>query len=555
MANDSQAARQFDYGRDHGPPFSRGESATEAQESAEFRRDSPQPEARATPNGSAVEVSKGLKRKRGSNVHENQANGEISAYETNGTARTPQLELDTTRSDEPDSPTIEEIQALTTLSIGTSTGQQPEKIADMQPETTILTIDKPSVSLTHTLWSPTESSVLLTSGESVLRFYLVSNSRGDTGAARAEESSIPAPNGTHDITHSIAAPAFHEPVIGTEGLSVTDVCWTDPGEVVLAAKEAFTNDKGETLEVGKLISVTGGGPTVRVLSSSVGSVFALRWNPSSKLLLCISTTGGGGGGYVRVWRLPDTEPVSTTHIDHNILDAAWMTDSTFVVCGHDILLAFELDGNNITPLKSHDVPMRWEKVRHDPVCRIIACASTEDGRLGLLLPDADEVQISDPMEPVVGFDFQPIPNPASHVPDDPRLLAVSDTLGFITVWDAKRPFNKIHRVNMNGRPALSMAFSPDGYLFAAAGLDLVVVWQTDTANLPRATWKPKGDEWVDFTDEGEGRLEHSLSWDVDGKKLAYSLGNKVNFFSGLSRFACIWKSLTPSQIAVINFNR
>lgn len=300
---------------------------------------------------------------------------------------------------------------------------------------------------------------------------------------------------------------------------------------MLATKEQIANDKGETLPVEKLISVTGGGSIVRVLSSSVGSVFALRWNPSSNLLLCISSVTGGG--YVRVWRLPDTEPVGTEPISHTILDGAWTADSTFVVCGHDTLLNFDIDGNNLTPRKSHGVPMKWEKVRYDPICRIIACASVEDGRLGLLLPDADDLQISEPLEPIIGFDFQPIPNPASHMPDDSRLLAVSDNQGFITVWDAKRPFKIIHRMTMDGTSAYNIAFSPDGYLFAAAGLGMVRVWQTDTGEFPKmnlkATWKPKDNEWI--TEGEEEQSDCNLSWDLDGKKLAYSIGNKVSHSS------------------------
>ena len=174
----------------------------------------------------------------------------------------------------------------------------------------------------------------------------------------------------------------------------------------------------------------------------------------------------------------------------------------------------------------------WEKVRYDPICDIVACASLEQNEIGLYSKgsiDFTTQSVAD--NPITALEFQPIINPLSHSDDSPRLLATAHETGLVQIWDAKRPWQLLHRLPMGGDPAMTLSFSPDGFLLAAAGLATVLIWNPEVGGLPKAFWKADLDKdpWdTSVAADREEELDHSLGWDADGKKLAFSLANQVS---------------------------
>jgi WD40 repeat protein len=110
----------------------------------------------------------------------------------------------------------------------------------------------------------------------------------------------------------------------------------------------------------------------------------------------------------------------------------------------------------------------------------------------------------------------------------------------------------LHKFEL-GSPILALAFSPDGFFIAAASFGKLMIWNAEDGGLPRAWWTAKnamdqrrgtanaikqdpGHEdpaWIEASTNGgewpdEQVADLSLSWDADGKKLAYGVGRHVS---------------------------
>lgn len=405
---------------------------------------------------------------------------------------------------------------VTTLSLGESSMLQTEKLADLGPQTTFLRINEPGATVVHTEWSPTEPQLLLTAGESLLRIYHI-------------------PNSTPAQLEAPSQPVSRDLDIGLNHPTVTAVAWTLPGEAVIGTLEDMTADSGEKMTKGKLYHLSEGGLQTRLVTAVLGSVFSLRYNASANLLLSVCSTDVNSR--ICVWREIKQEPLYSAQTEHPVFAAAWMSDSTFVVAGYGILEVYEITAENkLVVKKAFSTGTNWENLRYDPVCGIIACSSSSHGahpQLGLILPDDTEIRTHSfaQGEDITGLEFQPIANPASHDAESPRLLATSSDSGFWTVqfWNAKKPFENVQRFSSGS--VIEIAFSPDGYLLAAAGTDTVTFWDPE-AGISKAKWKPADNDeqkWdTTLPDARDTELDHLLRWDADGKKLAYKLGNQVS---------------------------
>ena len=84
---------------------------------------------------------------------------------------------------------------------------------------------------------------------------------------------------------------------------------------------------------------------------------------------------------------------------------------------------------------------------------------------------------------------------------------------------------------------MAISFTPDGDLVAAANWGRILIWNAETGGMPKASWNGDQGRWQSLANgvdqdsgigEEEDGLTHSLSWDADGRKLAYGLGSQVN---------------------------
>ena len=408
-----------------------------------------------------------------------------------------------------ESPAVEELPLLSTLSIGRSTGVQSEKTQEFPIQSAILKIDDPGVTVLHTMWSPTDPPRLLTAGRSLLRLYAVPSTL-------PSDSIIP--QFTFDGAKSVA-----------DSATITSLCWASLGNIVAATFDDRSLENESGMPGGNVHLVSYLGEETRLISSLPEIVFALRWNSSSKMLLGISSNDVRG--CIWLWDTAKVEIICSEYTDQPITDAIWLNETVFAVCGHEFLQIYEYD-ERLLHCKKHSTATRWEKLRYDPASGHIACLSLEENVFGIATPESVEIKSSPPQSNnLTALEFQPVPDRSTYNSDSPRILATAYDNGTIQLWDAKRPFESIRRLNMDV-PVMAMAFSPDGSLLAGAGDDTVMLWNAEVGGLPKAIWRGAEGQWPSHIEEAEeeeaGEGDHILAWDFEGKKLAFMFANHVN---------------------------
>lgn len=520
QAEAGNGQHRYNFGRDHGRPYSvpngtlltldKGIPAHELAEAANSGIQDPPP--RKVPGKKKKGKVNGID----SRMH-HQVNGDAMDVDQNGSTHVTnsvRAESEAVAS-EADSPTVAEI-PISTLSIGQSTEIQTEVVADLAPDAIFSSsIKDPDKLVTQTLWGPPETPAFVTAGKSLLRFHIITKEPG--------------------VDLPVVSTALNA-YMPQSNYAVTSLCWKSDGEVIVSAQEETTNDLGEALKKDKLFKLINGGSGCQHISSEAGLVTTLRWNESKQLLLAISSDGQQGS--IKIWKTPGEEDVPTwsSFTENAIYEAIWISDSTFVVCGINMLQIYEI---NETPTVKHslETSVTWEKVKYEPTSNILATMGV-NGQifyLGILnLAEPTNFQVHEYPDPyLTDIDFRSIRKTGetadlSNAPDEsnPIQLATCAASGVVRVWDANQPFHCLKRLpTTDESQANNIAFSPDGSLLAAAGPDSVTVWDIDKRDRPLATWRAQDtpDNNWDATVDGD----FSLGWNPDGTNLSIALGNQI----------------------------
>ncbi|MBE7180602.1 MAG: hypothetical protein INR71_05210 [Terriglobus roseus] len=431
------------------------------------------------------------------------------------------------------SPVVDESPVLpqSTADIGDEKHTQSERVQQIAPD--VATFDvRPSVSpggpgtasIEHAAFAPSETSAnaLLLAGSNLARIYVVPSS--STADANFSQNSInidfQAPN-----LLSIHVLAF---------------AWTpDCGTAVMALWETYTNEQGEKMSLGNLVRLSPGSGselfTKESLDKTIRDVVALKWNKASRSLLCLSITDKTS--WLRVWQASSEKgqplnalpPKKVPH--QRYFDAEWIGDSRFVVCGEDATSTYEITpSSEVTAVEIVPTPgVQWHLVRFDPLTQLAALVSKDTPDIAIYqaasASDAPTSAATDATSPAsvahprlsthrlaanaTDLAFHPVPNRASLAPTDARLLAAAHENGQVVVFDARAPWRVVAQLALGmGRAAEACAWSPDGFLLAAAGAGRVVVWGKEDiaerekgagavgeAPLPRAVWVAQGAAW------------------------------------------------------------
>ena len=417
--------------------------------------------------------------------------------------------------DAPASPTPDE-QLTLTLTNGESRGVQSDKVAELGPQTSILTVpDRTHVE--HTAWNPKDPTILAVGGEALCRLWYISRTAGFGD------------NPNHKSYVDILDPSY--------GSLVTTMAWSPSGEVLAVATR---DDSSEYLGAVCLWSKTG--KALDELPAAQDMVLTLRWSPSGNQLLGI-TSSGAGASSLTLWDIQSSQATLPRQLPKVVTDAAWTSNNQLTICGHDIIASSLLENGRILTLhhRPEAAALRaWTHIRYDSRTHTTALAAEDSGVLGLI-DSSDTLRIITAHEDqITALAYQPVINLSAYPASAPRLVATSSLDGTIKIWDAKRPFTVVHTLPLGySTPAMAMSFTPDGYLVAAANGNRVLIWNAEAGGVPKASWKgllgklPNGSltngDGIDesMIEDGFGEPNPSLSWDAEGGKLAMGVGSQV----------------------------
>lgn len=410
------------------------------------------------------------------------------------------------------------------LTNGPSVGVQSDKVADLGPETSVLTV--PQRNVLHTAWSPTDPLLLAAAGDALCRIWTLPKS----------SDAPPNPNCQYvDILEQ-----------GDES-SVTAMSWSPDGEILaLATRSDDTDQAGEVSLWSKH------GKSRDNLTATQDMLIAFRWNPAGTHLLGI-TSSGTGSSALTVWDIQSSQAIPAFPLDQVATDAAWYDNHKFLVCGHSLVAECFVDPHNNLSFQKHPVPesdhnRNWTYARYDPATQTAAIAAEDSATLAVLSLHGQYLTTTAHDAEITDVAFEPVLNPPLHLPASPRRLATSSLDGNISIWDTFT-LSMLHSLRFgHSSPPMAIRFTPDGHLLAAANGNRVLYWIAATGGMPKAAWH--GDptptlSGTGFGNRGEDRnggvfmdgdsgigeedeaATHSLSWDVDGRRLAYGLGSQV----------------------------
>ena len=407
-------------------------------------------------------------------------------------------------------------QLVLTLTNGESRGVQSEKVAELGPHTSILTVpDKTHVE--HTAWNPKDPTILAVGGEALCRLWNI------TRTATSGD------NPNHKSYVDLFDPS--------RASLVTTMAWSPSGKVLAVATR---DDSSDWVGAVSLWSKTG--KALDELPAAQNMVLTLRWSPMGNHLLGI-TSSGADSSSLALWDIRSSQAMPPYPLPNVVTDAAWISDNQVTICGHGIIASSLLEDGKIPAMRSRigdSAVQLWTHIRYDARTHTIALAAEESGVLGLI-DSSDTLRITTAHEAeITALAYQPVTNHSAYPAGAPRLVATSSMDGTIKIWDAKRPFTVVHTLSLGySTPAMAMSFTPDGYLVAAANGNRVLIWNAEAGGVPKASWKgllgklPNGSltngDGVDesMAEDGLGEPNPALSWDADGGKLALGVGSQV----------------------------
>jgi WD40 repeat protein len=397
-----------------------------------------------------------------------------------------------------------------TLLTGQSIGVQivAAKAADLAPDTTVVDVPGPD-NVTATQWRPNDPLTLAASGDTFCGLWKLSGQR------------------------SSVSPAFEKVV---EDSYVTAVDWDPTGQMLAVA--VYRNHYGTVTTYNTDGTVAFSLPDTPVLVS------ALRWADRGPYMAIVLSDGQQSS--FTLWDndlTPETYSVPEA-VDGPIYDITWTDNGNIYACGDGSVYQCMVDDNIYVSRRwtSEDPGEAWTVVktaswRGSPVAAV-ASSSTPD----IWIPTHDIMVRSAHHAEITTLEFHPRSSSAAQPEKGaPLRLATSSMDDTVKLWHVNPDTKDVHCVHRlflgPSCPALVSKFSPDGYAIAAASQSKLFIWHAERGGTPLATWEVPADDNVKDeanlnrsprSDRSDGMvLDRTLSWDSDGKKLAFGFGQKV----------------------------
>ncbi|KAK1475082.1 LisH protein [Colletotrichum cuscutae] len=374
-------------------------------------------------------------------------------------------------------------------------------------------------------WNPKDPSILAAAGTDALaRIWTISRSSTMTPTPAPEPDGHV--HGVHRPFHSLIDD--ETPKTATVG----QLAWNSRGTAIAIA-----------IEHGDRASVhiwAKDGSHVDKFDVSDPPVIKLRWSPSDAALLAIapdnSNANGPGGALVTVYHSLTSNTLSYFLPNHDLLswplDAAWTSETEFLLTGGDVMLSLKCTETAVVPNKKLESREddTFTQVVYDRRSKLSATAS-DKGILDLWDEDGHRRSITAHSGAITAVQWQPLPDDAV-VPEDERLVASGGDDCAIIISNAKDPEpGKPKSILTMESPIVSIAFTPDGAFIAGATAGRILIWKVgEQHTMPRASWsRSPHPGWLSpkASSEPEDEDEHCLCWDADGQRLAYGANSRL----------------------------
>lgn len=375
------------------------------------------PDEFPTPAAKRQRLSSGL-----DGVH---VNGDRDAMDLDAASASPGDPEDDAEAASPEAPSEDAMEAPAERYDSLDVATQTEVRRGPKTSTITFSVSKPAAKVFHSSWSPRkdsiESSTLLAVGEDLCRYYRVPNLEdGDmTTVEHVDQPSIP-PEAT--ITATAWHPNGRFATCAVDSLRGIGAEGQSPSHVLL--------DVGR--DMGSIPY-----PSSLPLLEPAGIVICIRYSPSGEHLLVLRTNVKRG--LVQVYETPTeedkptqrNEPIAWRMFKHQVLDATWTDDQSFVVCGDEGLTdsyalmkpeTIMTNGFGPESIGVHHLVeqaleilpgnVKWDKVRHDSSRGLLIFASTTNRKLAAYLspnsgPDETSLTVLDIPEQLSALALQP----------------------------------------------------------------------------------------------------------------------------------------------------
>jgi len=418
---------------------------------------------------------------------------------------------------------------LYTLTNGHSVGVQitPAKVADLKPTCTILAVAEAN-HVTQTLWRPWDPSILAASGEHFCGLWKVSG---------------------HDDRGHVQHTPCHTLIDRSDNARVTALAW-EPGGSLLAVATYSES------ELAGLVRVYDAQHNIFLdtLPAAQKIVTSLRWQSVGAKLVGFACDVDST---LLLWDLSAphavAEPASVI-VPGQVYDAHWAYHgNSSIICAAGDGVIYQCRAVSDLSLEqkwTSDPPGQdqWTFVRcswwSDDTAIVIAAAAESSS---LWVPSRNILMRRVHAAEITALELRP--NQMIHpIQSSAYEFATSSMDNKIKVW--RLGHNNDHleclvKVHMGlDSPVLALSYSPDGLHFAGASYGDVKVWKADAGGAAVAQWNGQDTEWLGGSikaqlsiangdkmtgdDEQPEFADHSLSWDAEGRNLAFGLGGQVS---------------------------
>ena len=433
---------------------------------------------------------------------------------------------------------IEPVPPPPTLTNGNSVGIQSEdqtKTVNLSPNTTILSTPQgQGLDVTKTMWRGKDSSTITGYGS---EFCGTWNN---------------APMRPLSIGQALPYHGFFDK---TDNLLVSAVAWNPSGDY-LAIATYTNNETGQ----GQLTLYEGAEFTqVETLPAAQRMITKLQWTNSHTLIglaPCDDPTAQAERSSVIVlWDIHASytgiEAIKREYVPELIYDLdssvprrdflLTQADSHICLAGEGVAYQYQIRGS------SFDGPTKWTEqdswtfVKCSNATPFVVAASDQS----VWIPTSNLVLRGRHTAPIVDLQIRPRKPPAflynTRSFDEEFATATDDNT--IRVWayyELKTTAEILFKVKS---PSMTLSYSLDGRYFAGAKADKLQVWNANRQQPPIASWDGTGSSWRgasvvddDRTTSGDVSMngdfpltkgDHSLSWDFNGNKIAFGLGDQV----------------------------